>query len=119
MKVLIAITSCVRDAQNGNNQALRDTFLKDVANRPDLEYRFFLGDGTPTGEDETTLRAGVHGAIDNNRGIDYNEKCTESERTTLFPHFTLLLTQHFQRATFAGASVAAFRTSVNASFFGG
>ena len=82
MKVLIAITSCVRDAQNGNNQALRDTFLKDVANRPDLEYRFFLGDGTPTGEDETTLRAGVHGAIDNNRGIDYNEKCTESERTT-------------------------------------
>jgi hypothetical protein len=79
VKILIAITSCVRDAQNGNNQAIRDTFLKD---KPEVEYRFFLGDGTPTGEDETRLRAGVYGAVDPNRGIDYNVKCTESEQYT-------------------------------------
>jgi hypothetical protein len=80
MRKLLAITSCVRDAQNGNNQAIRDTYLRDAAQYPDLEYRFFIGDGTPTGEDESTLRAGVHGAADHNRGIDYNEKCKESEQ---------------------------------------
>src|ERR1039458_6842404 len=78
MKILIAITSCVRDAQNGNNQAIRDTYLRDIANHPDLEYRFFIGDGTPTGEDESSLRAGVQGAVDRNRGINYEEKCNAS-----------------------------------------
>ena len=78
MKILIAITSCVRDAQNGNNQAIRDTYLRDIANHPDLEYRFFIGDGTPTGEDESSLREGVQGAVDSNRGINYEEKCNAS-----------------------------------------
>ena len=82
MKILLAITSCVRDAQNGNNQAIRDTFLVDAKSHPEVEYRFFLGDGTSTGEDETKLRAGVHGAVDPNRGIDYDTKCTESEQST-------------------------------------
>jgi hypothetical protein len=79
MKVLIAITSCVRDAQNGIEQAQRDTFLKDISKYPDVIYKFFIGDGTPTGEDETPLRAMVAGAHDNNRGINYEEKCKTGE----------------------------------------
>jgi len=55
IKVLIAINSWAKGATNGDNQAMRDTFLKDVAKYPGLEYRFFIGDGTPTGEDETAL----------------------------------------------------------------
>jgi len=34
---------------------MRDTFLKDINKYLGLEYRFFIGDGTPTGEDETAL----------------------------------------------------------------
>ena len=82
MKTLIAITSCVRDAQNGSNQAMRDTFLKDIGKYPGLEYRFFIGDGTPTGENENHIRAGVKGCVDHNRGIDYDAKCSESEQNT-------------------------------------
>ena len=54
-RILITITSCVKDALNGVNQAMRDTFLKDIPKFPWLQYRFFIGDGTPTGEDETAL----------------------------------------------------------------
>ncbi len=54
---LIAITSCVKDALDGTNQAMRDTFLKDISQFSGLDYRFFIGDSTPTGEDETALRA--------------------------------------------------------------
>ncbi len=57
MKVLIAITTWTTGATNGENQAMRDTFLKDVPKFPGLEYRFFLGDGNPTGEDETFLNS--------------------------------------------------------------
>jgi hypothetical protein len=53
IRTLIAINSWVKGATNGENQAIRDTFLKDV---PELEYRFFIGDGTPTGDDETGLQ---------------------------------------------------------------
>lgn len=81
MKVLIAITSCVRDAQNGNEQAQRDTFLQTISKYPDVTYKFFLGDGTSTGEDESPLRTMVQGAHDKNRGIDYAVKCTEGDAT--------------------------------------
>jgi hypothetical protein len=74
-KILIALTSCVRDAQNGVAQAQRDTWLQDVAKYPDVTYKFFLGDGTPTGEDDAPLRAMAKGAHDDNRGINYEEKC--------------------------------------------
>jgi len=79
VKILIAITSCVRDAQNGIEQAQRDTFLKDISKYPDVIYKFFIGDGTPTGENEVPLRAMVVGAHDNNRGINYEEKCKTGE----------------------------------------
>ena len=49
--VLIAIRSCVRDAKRGDNQASRDTWLKDVKYYG-YDYKFFIGDGTPTGEVE-------------------------------------------------------------------
>lgn len=74
-KILIALTSCVRDAQNGTAQAQRDTWLQDVAKYPDVTYKFFLGDGTPTGENEEPLRAMAKGAHDANRRINYEEKC--------------------------------------------
>jgi hypothetical protein len=59
MKTLIAICSWVTGAINGENQAQRDTFLRDVPKYPGLTYKFFLGDGTPTGEDETKLNASL------------------------------------------------------------
>ena len=74
-KILIAVTSCVRDCQNGTAQAVRDTWLQDVAKYPDVTYKFFIGDGTPTGENEAPLRAMAAGAHDVNRGINYEEKC--------------------------------------------
>ena len=46
MKVLIAIASCRRDTHNGFNQAVRDTWLKDIAKFPEIDYKFFVGDGT-------------------------------------------------------------------------
>jgi hypothetical protein len=55
MKVLIAITTWITGAITGENQAMRDTFLKDVDKYPNLEYRFFLGNGAATGEDESAL----------------------------------------------------------------
>jgi hypothetical protein len=57
MRVLIAICSWVGAATNGENQAMRDTFLTDVPRFPGLEYKFFVGDGTPTGEDESAMFA--------------------------------------------------------------
>jgi len=57
IKTLISITSWTTGAINGENQAMRDTFLKDVPKYAGLEYRFFLGDGGPTGEDESALNS--------------------------------------------------------------
>lgn len=80
---LFAITSCKKDALAGYNQAQRDTFLRDARKFPSLMYRFFIGDGTPTGEDETATRNSIAGCIDVNRGIDYKLKCDESEGSAL------------------------------------
>ena len=49
-RVLIGIRSCVRDALRGDNQASRDTWLRDVRNYSGFDYKFFIGDGTPTGD---------------------------------------------------------------------
>jgi hypothetical protein len=55
-KVLIAILSCVKFSLDGSNQASRDTFLSERIKFPEADYRFFMGDGTPTGEDEFALQ---------------------------------------------------------------
>ena len=52
MKALLCIVSWVEGCRIDVNQAQRETFLKDVAKFPNLDYRIFIGDGTPTGEDE-------------------------------------------------------------------
>ena len=57
MKTLITISSWVGAATNGDNQAQRETFLRDVSKFPGLDYRFFVGDGTPTGKDESAMWA--------------------------------------------------------------
>ncbi len=58
-KVLLAICGWSNGAANGEHQAARDTFLQEVKEFPNLTYKFFIGDGTPTGEDETALLASL------------------------------------------------------------
>jgi hypothetical protein len=54
MRVLVAILSCAHHAMGGHNQALRDSWLRDATS---LEYRFFIGDGTPISEDTSKMDA--------------------------------------------------------------
>ncbi len=70
-KILIAISSCRRDARNGYNDALRETWIKDIPS--DVSYAFFIGDGTPTNDNEHAIAASQTGG-DANRGIDYAAK---------------------------------------------
>ena len=61
-KLLIGISSCARFEQNGWNDALRETWLKDAAELS-IDYRFFIGDhiGTTlldtTAEDVVVVKA--------------------------------------------------------------
>lgn len=64
MKVLIAVMSWVIACRKGMNQVQRDTFLQEVPKFPNLDYKIFVGDGTPTGEDEYDNNLSVEGAID-------------------------------------------------------
>ncbi len=85
MKVLIAITSCVKFALNGSNQASRDTWMKALPNFTNLECKFFMGDGTPVEESDKfkkSLRDCPHAHVDNPRvSLDdpnpYTPKCDE------------------------------------------
>jgi hypothetical protein len=54
-KVLITISSWENAAVKGYHKAQRDTFLRHVREYPNLDYKFFIGDGSPTGEDESIL----------------------------------------------------------------
>ena len=55
MNILIAIVSCQAFKDNGNNQAVRDTWLKDLHG---VDYKFFMGKGsTSTSPDEVVLQA--------------------------------------------------------------
>lgn len=44
MRTLVAITSCMRDAANGVNQAVRDTWASKLHTH-NIDYRFFIGNG--------------------------------------------------------------------------
>lgn len=44
MRILIAISSCVKDIINQNNQAMRDTWLPDLK-KYNIDYKFFVGNG--------------------------------------------------------------------------
>lgn len=66
MKPLIAIKSCGRDAANGFNQAIRDTWKKDAR----CDSYFFLGrTGSPQHADEVVLDC-----PDDYRGLPYKTK---------------------------------------------
>ena len=43
-KVLVAITSCGRDAMNGNNDAIRKTYIP-ILQEMGIDYKFFIGIG--------------------------------------------------------------------------
>jgi len=58
-RVLLAICGWAQGAVNGEHQAARETYLQDVKNFPNLEYRFFIGDGSPNLEDESALQASI------------------------------------------------------------
>ncbi len=45
MRTLIAVSSCERDAQNGNNAAMRQTWIREMPQVEGFEYRVFLGHG--------------------------------------------------------------------------
>jgi hypothetical protein len=57
MRVLIAISSWVGADTNGDNQAMRETWLKDIGKYSEVDYKFFIGDGNSTGEDESDMWA--------------------------------------------------------------
>ena len=61
IKVLISVTSWVNGAQHGEHQAARDTYAAHLPKG--LEYKFFVGDGTETGEDESVLRSHWSGTL--------------------------------------------------------
>jgi hypothetical protein len=48
MKILIAISSCWDFEQNGNNQAMRDTWLPDARGVADVRFFFGIGQGAET-----------------------------------------------------------------------
>jgi hypothetical protein len=55
MKILLAIVSCGLFKENGNNQAVRDTWLKELHG---VDYKIFMGQGsTATKPDEVVLEA--------------------------------------------------------------
>jgi hypothetical protein len=54
-KILIAFLGWVGGAKRGDHQALRDTWLKGVADIPNMDYKFFIGDGTPVSPAEEQM----------------------------------------------------------------
>jgi hypothetical protein len=51
--ILIAITSCARDSNNGNNDAIRETYVK-ILNEYGYHYKFFMANGNFPGEFNST-----------------------------------------------------------------
>jgi hypothetical protein len=45
IKLLIAISTCEAFEVNGTNQAVRDTWLQDMKNHLEVDYKFFVGHG--------------------------------------------------------------------------
>ena len=73
MKVLITILSWVEGCRKGVHKAQRDTFLQDIAKFPNLDYKIFVGDGTPTGEDEYDINKSFEAAHPLTKGKNATE----------------------------------------------
>lgn len=76
MKMFIGIIGCVHYAKRGDHQACRDTFLKNLP--ADVDYRFFIGDGTPSTEDNEQAIQESCGGHDRKRGVNYGDKCRDN-----------------------------------------
>ena len=59
MKIFICIGSCRAYALKGSHQAIRETYLEDISSFQNIDYVFSMGDGTPTGEDESEMLASL------------------------------------------------------------
>jgi len=77
MKVLLAIASWPPSAENGDHQSSRDTWLTKADG---LDYRFFMGDGTPVHENDDLIDVEW-----NNRPWNYRDKPSESVLTSYIP----------------------------------
>jgi|ERR1700677_154555 len=68
-KILLAFLGWVGGAKRGDHQALRDTWLKDITPEQNIDYRFFIGDGSPVDPDEDQkINAGFQSWANTNRG---------------------------------------------------
>ena len=77
MKVLLAISSWPPSAENGDHDAARQTFLTRAKG---LDYRFFMGDGTPVTENDALIDEAWQ-----RRPAHYNDKLAESVPSTYVP----------------------------------
>lgn len=108
MKPIILIMSCKRDKENGNNQAIRDTWLKSWGGL--IDYRFVLGDGNvQENEDEIIVSC-------DDRYLWLTEKVFEAYKwaasnnythtfkcdTDTYVHIPRLLKSDFSRADYIG-----------------
>jgi len=69
MKVLVCILGWVGGCRKDVHKAQRATFLKDVEKFPGLDYKIFVGDNTPTGEDE----------YDSNKSFEFSHPLTQGK----------------------------------------
>ena len=77
MKILLAISSWPPSAENGDHQSSRDTWLKYAIG---LDYRFFMGDGTPVSENDDLINAAWDA-----RPSHYRDKLSESIPVSYLP----------------------------------
>ena len=88
MKMFIGIIGCAHYAGRGDHQACRDTFLKHL---PDgVDYRFFIGDGTPSTEDDEVAIQASCGGLDRKRGVNYGDKCRDNAAIVKQAHSFIL-----------------------------
>ena len=76
MKVLLAVSSWVKGAQQGDHEASRATWAKEI---PGVDIRFFMGDGTPVNQNEKVDTAWV------SRPPQYLDKASHLESTDYRP----------------------------------
>lgn len=85
MRILIAISSCQLWEDNGNNQAIRDTWMKDVAAYPNVDCKFFHGRGAEEKSDVVVIDA-----PDGYEGLGYKTQQIHEWSCSQGYHFTFL-----------------------------
>jgi hypothetical protein len=76
--MLIGVIGCATYARRGDHRAMRDTCLKTIGAFPDIEHRFFIGDGTPSIEDDESAIQASCGGYDKRRMVNYGDKCRDA-----------------------------------------